>query len=56
MKTIAAVIVFAIGIAPAHAGALKLATSVPTLDEGGLVALVALIGVVAGLVARRRKK
>ena len=56
MKTIAAVIVFAIGIAPAHAGALKLATSVPTLDEGGLIALIAVIGVVAGLVARRRKK
>ena len=56
MKTIAAVVLFAIGIAPAHAGALKLATSVPTLDEGGLIALIAVIGVVAGLVARRRKK
>jgi hypothetical protein len=30
-------------------------TSVPALDEGGLVALIALIGVVGGIVARRRK-
>jgi hypothetical protein len=31
-------------------------TTVPTLDEGGLVALIALVGVVAGVVSRRRKK
>lgn len=56
MKTIAAVVLFAIGIAPAHAAVLSVANSVPTLDEGGLIALIALIGVVGGLVARRRKK
>jgi hypothetical protein len=31
-------------------------TSVPALDEGGLVALIALIGVVGGIVARHHKK
>lgn len=56
MKTIAAIVLFAIGIAPAHAGMLQLVPSVPTLDEGGLVALIALIGVVGGLVACRRRK
>ncbi|NDP41920.1 MAG: hypothetical protein GZ089_04255 [Aromatoleum sp.] len=56
MKTIAAVIVLAIGIAPAYAGKQVLVSSVPMLDEGGLIALIAVIGVVAGLVARRRKK
>ncbi len=57
MKTIAAVVLFAIGIAPAYAGKqLLVNASVPTLDEGGLIALIAVIGIVAGLVARRRKK
>ena len=32
------------------------ALGVPALDEGGLVALIALIGVVGGIVARRHKK
>jgi hypothetical protein len=30
--------------------------SLPALDEGGLIALIALIGVVGGIVARRHKK
>ena len=30
--------------------------SVPSLDEGGLIALIALVGVVGGVLARRRKK
>jgi hypothetical protein len=32
------------------------ALSVPSLDEGGLIALIALVGVVGGILARRRKK
>lgn len=34
----------------------SLPAGVPALDEGGLIALIALIGVVGGIVARRRKK
>ena len=30
--------------------------SLPALDEGGLIALIALVGIVGGVVARRRKK
>jgi IPTL-CTERM motif len=57
MKTIAVFVLFAVGIAPAYAGMFRISTtSVPTLDEGGLIALIALVGVVGGLIARRRKK
>ena len=30
--------------------------ALPTLDEGGLVAMIALVGVVGGIIARRRSK
>ena len=55
MKTFAAVALLALGTTPVWA-AVILPTSIPTLDEGGLVALAALIGVIGGLIARRRKK
>ena len=56
-KTIAAAALFVLGTAPAWAGVFNFgALSVPTLDDGGLVALVALVGVVGGLIARRRSK
>lgn len=32
------------------------AVSLPTLDEGGLIAMIALVGVVGGIIARRRRK
>jgi hypothetical protein len=56
MKTVAAVALLMLGTAPAWAGRLIVINQIPTLEEGGLVALVALIGVVGGLIARRRKK
>ena len=55
MKTTAAIALFVLGSAPAWAGKVITATPVPTLDEGGLVALIALVGLVGGLIARRRK-
>ena len=56
-KTVAAVALFVLGTTAAWAGGFNFgALSVPTLDEGGLVALVALVGVVGGLIARRRSK
>ena len=57
-KAVAAVALFALASTPAWAGAFRVlgALGVPTLDEGGLVALVALVGVVGGLIARRRFK
>ena len=39
----------------AHAQALPPAP-LPTLDDGGLVAMIALVGVIGGLIARRRGK
>ena len=56
LKTIAAVAFSAFAVTPAHAGMFRFVPTVPTLDEGGLIALIALVGVVGGLVARRRKK
>jgi hypothetical protein len=56
MKTVAAVALLVLGTAPAWAGRLIILNQVPTLEEGGLVALVALVGIVGGLIARRRKK
>jgi hypothetical protein len=42
---------------PAFAGGASLAvTQVPTLGEFGLVGLIAAVGIVAGLVVRRRKR
>jgi len=32
------------------------AVTVPTLDEGGLFAMIALVGVIGGIIARRLKK
>ena len=58
-KTAAALSLLVLGAAPtlASAGILTFgALTVPTLDEGGLVALVALVGVVGGLIVRRRNK
>ncbi len=41
----------------AHAGLAQVVPiSLPTLDDVGLVALISLVGVVGGLIARRRKK
>jgi hypothetical protein len=45
----------AFAAAPTWAGSILPAATVPTLDEGGLIALVALVGVVGGFIARRRK-
>ena len=58
MKTVAAFALLVLGTAPALAQQLNLrgALQVPTLDEGGLVALVALVGVVGGIIAHRRRK
>ena len=56
MKILAAAALLALGTAPAWAGRPIFFSQVPTLDEGGLIALVALVGVVGGLIARRRKK
>ena len=57
-KAVAAVALFALATTPAWAGFVRAVGSfgVPTLDEGGLVALVALVGVVGGLIARRRSR
>ena len=55
MTKLAVFALLAFATAPAWAGALLPATTVPTLDEGGLIALVALVGVVGGVIARRRK-
>ena len=58
-KAVAAVALFALATTPAWAGLVRTVGSilgVPTLDEGGLVALVALVGVVGGLIARRRSR
>jgi ABC-type iron transport system FetAB permease component len=41
---------------PAFAGASLSTFMVPTLDELGLVGLIAFVGIAAGLVMRRRKK
>ena len=60
MKKAAAILgLLVLGTAPTWAGAGGLtfgALTVPTLDEGGLIALVALVGVIGGLIARRRNK
>ena len=56
-KALAAVTLLALGTTPAWAGVLLFGPlTVPTLDEGGLIALVALVGVVGGVIARRRFK
>jgi len=57
-KIVAAVALLALGTTSAWAGVIgvNFGLNVPTLDEGGLIALVALVGVVGGLVARRRFK
>jgi hypothetical protein len=57
IKTVAAIALVALGSTQAWAGEFVFgALGVPSLDEGGLVALVALVGVVGGLIARRRFK
>ena len=57
MRPVAALALFVLATSPAWAQFRVIGPlSVPTLDEGGLVALVALVGVVGALVARRRKK
>jgi hypothetical protein len=56
-KIVAAVALLSLASTSAWAGLGGInfgALTVPTLDEGGLVALVALVGVVGGLIARRR--
>ena len=55
MKRTAAVVLSMLASGLAYAQA-QPPISLPALDEGGLVALVALIGVVGAIVARRRKK
>jgi len=57
-KIVAAAALLALGTTSAWAGIISVnfGLSVPTLDEGGLVALVALVGVVGGLIARRRSR
>ena len=54
MKRLAVLLssLFASGIVYAQVQAVAL----PTLDEGGLIAMIALVGVVGGIIARRRKK
>ncbi len=54
MKRLAVLLasLFASGIAHAQVQAVSL----PTLDEGGLIAMIALVGVVGGIIARRRRK
>jgi hypothetical protein len=49
---------FLLGMGPAFAASLLRTTAlaVPTLDEGGLAALVAIVGIIGGLIARHRKK
>ena len=57
MKRTFAALALLLGTTPAWAGVLLFGPlSVPTLDEGGLVALVALVGIAGGLIARRRSK
>lgn len=41
---------------PAFAGASVSTFMVPTLDEFGLIGLIAVLGIAAGVVVRRRKK
>jgi hypothetical protein len=55
MKFAFALGLLSLAVTSAYAANVSPAT-VPTLDEGGLVALIALVGVVGGFVARRRKK
>ena len=56
MKTITALALFALGTAPAWAQFRVNFFPVPALDEGGLIALVAVVGVVGAYIARRRRK
>ena len=56
MKHAITFIAGAVVAAPALAAAVAPTVGVPTLDEVGLVGLVALIGVVGGFLARRRRK
>ena len=58
-KAVAALALLVLGTAPVSAQVLlnlRGALQVPTLDEGGLVALVALVGAVGGIIAHRRRK
>jgi hypothetical protein len=54
MKRLAALLlsISASGIAHAQQQVLV----IPTLDEGGLIAMIALVGIVGGIIARRRRK
>ena len=58
MKAIAALALFTLATTSAAAQSIGIgnAFQVPTLDEGGLVALVALVGAVGAFIARRRGK
>ena len=55
MKKVVAAL-FVVASSSVYAQSISGFFQVPTLDEGGLVALVAIVGVVGALVARRRIK
>jgi len=56
-KSILGVGLFVSGMSPALAGAVALIhTSLPTLDEVGLVALTVIVAIAGGIAARRRKR
>jgi hypothetical protein len=58
-KSLLAAALFLSGISQALAGttnSVRLIQPVPTLDEVGLVGLSVVVGIAAGIVARRRKK
>jgi hypothetical protein len=55
-KAILAASLFVAGVSPAFAGAIVVIPSIPTLDETGVIGLSLVIGIVAGLAARRRKR
>lgn len=56
MKRTAVLLLSTLSSGLAFAQTLPPAAATPALDDGGLIALIALIGVVGGIVARRRKK
>ena len=55
MKRVAVLLLSILASSLAY-GQVLTAFSVPSLDEGGLIALIALVSVVGGVLARRRKK
>jgi len=55
MRRAAVFLSFLLAASVAHAQALP-PVQLPALDDGGLIAMIALVGIIGGFVARRRRK